>query len=101
MDFNSRVQKLKNNGIYFKQLNPIYVTQRRIIGVNNNSFRVDDSEVSTRENYICYSDKFEKILKDSVNDQKELLNNPNYIENLFYAHKNQLDDIGWLLFDYY
>ncbi len=97
IEFNKTVKKLVNEKSYFTQLNPNYITSRRIVNINKHYFRLNEDYREQRANYGYYSYQFEKLLKDNNINTKDEFN----VYKFFIKEKDNLSDLSWILKDYY
>lgn len=93
MSFNKIIKNLVNSGIYFKERNDIELW--RPIGINEYSFRYDDSQHFQRANIWYWSNQFEEMIS------KNCMKNNNDIEILFYKNKDKLTDLSWIVTGYH
>ena len=91
MSFNKIIKSLVHSDMYFKERNDIEVW--RAIGINEYSFRYDDSENFKRANIWYWSNQFEEIIS-----KLDIKNND--IEILFYKNKDKLNDLSWIVTGY-
>jgi hypothetical protein len=119
--FKKIIKEQVEKGVYFKEINEISYT--RDVGINDYGFLSDDNYIQNRQNIWYFSYDFEKILYD-YKKSKELLKKkipndykkskglltkelfkkeirPNEIMFLFFEHKNNLNDLCWIIKDYY
>ena len=91
MSFNKIIKSLVDSDMYFKERNDIEVW--RAIGINDYSFRYDDSEHFKRANIWYWSNQFEEMISNL-----DIKNND--IEILFYKNKDKLNDLSWIVTGY-
>lgn len=93
MSFNKIIKSLVVSDMYFTERNDTEVW--RTIGINECSFRYDDSENCKRANIWYWSKQFEEMI-----NKLEIKNNDD-IELIFYKNKDNLNDLSWIVTGYY
>ena len=92
--FQEIVQHLVNGNEYFA------AQTRRIIGINDDGFRIQDSIQLDRENIHCFSNHY-FFLKEQEEQKTGRRLDPTRNEKLFHKVKDSLSDLTWVITGYY
>ncbi len=95
--FKEIVQNLVNRNEYFT-VSPAQT--RRIIGINDDGFRIQDSMQMDRENIHCFSTHY-SFLKEQEEKRTGHRLDPVSNEKLFHKVKDSLSDLTWVITGYY
>ena len=88
--FQQYIKELVRTKEYF---NVRVTDQRRIIGINDHVFKIDDAIVEWRENIHCFSEEYEKINKHHFSSFEH--------EVFFHKIKDTLPDLMWVIVGYF
>ena len=98
---NRTFQKIIKDLVKKKEYFNIYpALTHRIIGINNDGFRIDDDIQTFRENIHCFSNDYFFLKQKEEQIKGHLLDSINN-EQFFHTYKESLSDLMWVIVGYY
>jgi hypothetical protein len=92
--FQQYIKELVRTKEYF---NMRLTNQRRIVGINDHMFKLDDAIVDWRENIHCFSEDYEKESKKTNQNHLTSFDHELFFHNI----KDTLPDLMWVIIGYF